>query len=658
MERRHIIIGTSGHIDHGKTRLVGRLTETNTDRLPEERARGISIDLGFANWTEGDFQFGVIDVPGHERFVRNMVAGATGMNLGMLVIAADDSVMPQTREHLEIMDLLGLETGLIAVTKIDLVEPDFVEFVTEDVRDLVSGTFLEGCPVIPVSSETGEGFNELRQTLLEIAGKISQVSNQPVFRMPIDRVFTVTGHGSIVTGSVLSGAVAAGDTIELLPEQREVRVRSVQNHGASTDGSGARQRTAVNLAGIKTEELRRGQELATTGFLTPTSRLIVDVKCLTSSPTDLKDRVELNLHLGTTEIPVRLLCGKEPIAAGTQRVVELRTKEPIIATWGQRFILRRISPAVTVGGGTILDPGVPPLKRLRSISDHVDGLTSQEPAERLAAFLRHVDAVPKDPLVAMRRAGVPSDQYESLIGQLTDEGILQNLGRGDSQVLMHRDRRSAIGKAVLRTICGTIAKQQPRRSLPEQTLLTACRGISDVAVLQTMMQDLIRSKDLVRVGSNIGPADAQVQLTKKQRAARNQMLETIQQAGLAPPTKKELIALTGLKQDAVSTLLNLCVEDELLVNVSEDFLFAPEAMEDARKRCVAAFSELDGKATLAQIRDAWEVTRKFAVPLCEWFDSHGLTRREEDVRVAGPNLSEPLFGMGESEEPPPADATA
>ena len=425
MELRHIIIGTSGHIDHGKTRLVGRLTNTNTDRLPEEKARGISIDLGFANWSDGGFQFGVIDVPGHERFVRNMVAGATGMNLGMLVVAADDGVMPQTREHLEIMDLLGLETGLIAITKTDLVDPDFVEFVTEEVRELTEGTFLDGCPIVPVSSETGDGFDELRATLLKMAEQVSSVSEKPVFRMPIDRVFSVTGHGSIVTGSVLSGAVAAGETIELMPEQREVRVRSVQNHGANADDSGARQRTAINLAGVKTEELRRGQELATVGSLEPTTRLIVDVKCLTSSPMELKDRVELNLHLGTTEAPIRLLCGKEPVKQGTKRIIELRTKEPIVATWGQRFILRRVSPAVTLGGGTILDPGVAPLKRLRSITDHVEGLQSNDEIERLAGLLRHLDSVPKDPAIAMRRAGVDSRRYDELIQQLQSDGVLQ-----------------------------------------------------------------------------------------------------------------------------------------------------------------------------------------------------------------------------------------
>ncbi len=648
MEPKHIIIGTSGHIDHGKTSLVRRLTNTNTDRLPEEKARGISIDLGFASWSDGGFQFGVIDVPGHEKFVRNMVAGATGMNLGMLVVAADDSVMPQTREHLEIMDLLGLETGLIAVTKIDLVDPDFVEFVTEDVRELVKGTFLEGCPIIPVSSETGDGFETLRSTLLEMAGQVSAIADQPVFRMPIDRVFSVTGHGSIVTGSVLSGAVAAGETIELLPEQREVRVRSVQNHGSSADDSGARQRTAINLAGVKTEELNRGQELCTPGSLVPSNRLIVDVKCLSSSPIDLKDRIELSLHLGTTEVPVRLLCGKEPVSVGTRRFVELRSKEPIIATWGQRFILRRVSPAVTVGGGTVIDPGVAPLKRLRSITEHVAGVTSDSEAERLAGFLRHVDAVPKDPYVAMRRAGVASDRYQELVDSLKESGVLQNVGRGDSQVLMHGDRRTAVAKAVLRTIGETIEKQQPRRSLPEQTLVTACRGIAETVVVQTIIQDLIGSKSLVRVGSNLGLADGQVKLTKKQSAARNQMLEAIQAAGLAPPTKKELSALTGQKPDDVATLLNLCEEDQLVVRVSDDFVFTPDAMELARQKCAEAMT--DKGLTLAQIRDAWEVTRKFAVPMCEWFDSHELTKRQDDVRVAGAKLNEPLFAPAAPEE--------
>ncbi len=641
MDQQHIIIGTSGHIDHGKTRLVGRLTNTNTDRLPEERARGISIDLGFANWSDGSFQFGVVDVPGHERFVRNMVAGATGMNLGMLVVAADDSVMPQTREHLEIMDLLGLPTGLVAITKIDLVEPDFVEFVTEDVRELTEGTFLEGCPIVPVSSETGEGFDQLRAALLKLASEIPRPADHPVFRMPIDRVFSITGHGSIVTGSVLHGAVAAGDTVELLPEQRAVRVRSVQNHGASAGDSGARQRTAVNLAGVKTDELRRGQELATPGFLEPTTRLIVELRCLASSPTPLKDRLEVSLHLGTTETPARLLCGKTPLAPGESRVVEVRTREPIVAAWGQRFILRRLSPAVTLGGGKVLDPGVPPLKRLRSIEDYAAGSQSESPPDRLAGLLRQLDAVPTDPLIALRRAGVSVRDYAALMDELKEAGVVQHVGAAGSGVLMHRDRRDGLARAVLRTIRETIASQQPRRSLPEQTLLTACRGIAPPAVLQTIVDDLIRSGELVRVGSNVGPADAQVQLTKKQRAARTVILDAIAAGQLMPPTRKELAALTGLRPDDVNSLLNVCEEDGLLVRVGDDFLYTPASLDQARQQCVTLLDDVQ-QARLSDMRDAWGVTRKYAVPLCEYFDSNGLTRRDGDFRVAGPQLRQPL----------------
>ncbi|MCH8831042.1 MAG: selenocysteine-specific translation elongation factor, partial [Planctomycetes bacterium] len=281
---KHVIVGTAGHIDHGKTRLVGRLTGIATDRLPEEKARGISIDLGFAYWEDDRFRFGVVDVPGHERFVKNMVAGATGVNLALLVIAADDSVMPQTREHLEIMDLLGVQTGVIAITKTDVVDADFVELVQTEIEELVVGTFLEGCPIVPVSSETGAGIDELRSTISRIAAGIDWPESHDVFRLPIDRVFSITGHGTVATGSALSGDVHAGDILELLPEQREVRVRNVESHGTGIADSSARRRTAVNLAGVKTGEITRGQELATPGFLRPTLRLIVHLKLISSSP--------------------------------------------------------------------------------------------------------------------------------------------------------------------------------------------------------------------------------------------------------------------------------------------------------------------------------------------------------------------------------------
>jgi len=656
---KHLLIGTAGHIDHGKTRLVGRLTGIMTDRLPEEKSRGISIDLGFAHWeadvpepsdgadTSADpptgrrLQFGIIDVPGHERFVRNMVAGATGVNIALLVVAADDSVMPQTREHLEIMQLLGIETGVVAITKTDLVESDFVELVKADIEELVEGTFLDGCPIIPVSSETGEGFDELRQTILTAATKITQLGKNELFRMPIDRVFSIPGHGTVVTGSVLSGDVHAGETIELLPEQREVRVRSVQNHGQQTAEGSVRQRTAVNLAGLKTEELSRGLELATAGYLKPTRRLLVKLRSLSSSPLILKDRLELNLHLGTTETPARIILKGKLLKPGDEAFAELRIKEPVVAVYGQRFILRRISPALTVAGGKILDPCVPAHKRLKVIDTAGKALDSDSAIERLSFLLSHQDAVVDSPIEAVARVGVSTNDYTSLVEKLKAEGALLSLGRADRRLLIHRDRLNSLKGSVLRTIDAEIARNQPRRSLPRNTLITACREITQPDLLDAVFAFLLKTGELISIGENLGSSNSAVKLTKNQRQARDKILEAITTAGLAPPTTKELIDVTGQSLDKIKPLLNLCVEDGLLVKVSDLLFFVPEALEQARVLCENLFQETS-QATMSELREAWGISRKFAVPLCEHFDAAGLTVRKDDVRIPGPNLSVPV----------------
>jgi selenocysteine-specific elongation factor len=465
-ELKHILIGTAGHIDHGKTRLVGQLTGIGTDRLPEEKARGISIDLGFAHWESNGLQFGVVDVPGHERFVKNMVAGATGVNLVLLVIAADDSVMPQTREHLEIMDLLGIKAGVIAMTKIDIVDPDFVELVQAEIEELIEGTFLEGCEIVPVSSETGEGIEELKATITHVAGQLKWSEPQNLFRMPIDRVFSITGYGTVVTGSVQSGEVHSGEMLELLPDQREVRVRSVQIHGDKSEESGARRRTAVNLAGIKMEEITRGQELATPGYLKPTRRLLVNLRSLSSSPLILKDRLELNLHLGTREVPARVILKGKQLKPGETGFAELRVKQPITAVYGQRYILRRISPQLTVAGGAVLDPYLAPEKRVKHLQNYGEGMSSESQLQRLSFFLSQRDSVDESPLEAAWRAGVSADRYDEWIEQLKSDGLRTNLGTSERPLMVHRKRLDSVSQSVLRTIKKEIALRQPRRALP------------------------------------------------------------------------------------------------------------------------------------------------------------------------------------------------
>jgi len=642
-EVKHILMGTAGHIDHGKTRLVGRLTNIDTDRLPEEKARGISIDLGFAHWeTEGRrIQFGIVDVPGHERFVKNMVAGATGVNLALLVVAADDGVMPQTREHLEIMDLLGVETGVVAVTKTDLVEPDFVELVVAEIEEVVAGTFMEGCRIVPVSSETGEGIDALRETLTHVAADLQTPELLELFRMPIDRVFSIAGHGTVATGSVLSGDVHAGDTLELLPDRREVRVRSVQNHGRGADDSGARQRTAVNLASVKIGEIGRGQELATPGFLRPTARLVVALRSLGSSPVVLKDRMQLNLHLGTTEVPARIILKGSPLKPGQRAYAELRVKEPVVAAHGQRFILRRISPALTLAGGTILDPFIAPHKRIKDLQAYGTSFDTPAEIDRLSVILAQQDTLGDSPLEAAWRAGVRPAHHWELIEQLKSKDELVFVGAGDRKRLLHRDRLASLAGSVMRAVKAELARHQPRRALPRNTLSTACRGIAGPDLLDAVFAHLLRTNDLVKVGPNLGPADAQVKLTKNQRQMRDRLLEVIAGAGLAPPTIKEFAAEMGQKIAEIDALLNLSVEDGLLVRVSEALCFSPDSLEQARLICESLLNTM-GEATMSQLREAWGISRKFAVPLCEYFDACGLTIRKEDVRVPGPKLGEPV----------------
>ncbi len=638
---RHIIIGTAGHIDHGKTSLVKQLTGIDTDRLPEERARGISIELGFAHFGVGDVQFGLVDVPGHERFVKNMVAGATGIDLALLVVAADDGVMPQTREHLEIMDLLGVAAGVVAVTKIDLVGPEFVELVTEELAERLRGTFLEGAPVVPVSSVTGAGIDQLRQTLLDVACSREWSSRGSLFRMPIDRVFSIPGHGTVVTGSVMGGEVRACDVLELLPAQISVRVRGVQSHGAAVNESGSRQRTAINLASVKTEEVLRGQELAVPGFLQPSRRLLVKVRCLASSPVALRDRLRIGLHLGTSETAARLVLKGETIEPEATGFAELRVAEPVVAAWGQHFILRRQSPALTIAGGVVLDPGIEPRRKLANLAAAGQALDSSDEADRLSAYLATRDLVDESPLAAAWKVGIHPARYAEIVDRLKAQGALVSIGSPASRRLVHTQRIAAVGEAVLKRIGLELAAHQPRRSLPRKMLQTACRRLATAELLEAAFNRLLTENRLVRVGPNIGPADAQVKLSKTQMATRAKILELIQQGGLTPPNVKELVQAVGQKIETIEPLLVLCIEDGLLLEVGDGLYYPAAALEGARRICDTLLAA-GGPATMSQLREAWKVTRKYSVPLCEWFDAQGLTIRDGDLRRAGPKLANSL----------------
>lgn len=636
-QRRHVIIGTAGHIDHGKTRLVAALTGIDTHRLPEEKRRGISIDLGFANWQTEDFVFGVVDVPGHKRFVRNMVAGATGIDIALLIVAADDSVMPQTREHLQIMQWLGIQCGIVVMTKTDLVDHEMCDMAEADIREITQHTFLQDAPVIRVSSETGVGLQELREALCTAANRHQRTTTLwPIFRMPIDRSFSLPGHGTVVTGSALCGAVAAGDRLDLLPDQLEVRVRSVQSHHKQADHAEAGQRTAVNLATVKPDDVPRGKELVTTGWLQPTRRLLIELQNVGKLLVGRK-RIDVALHLGTSEVPARLVMKSEEIEEGQNCLAELVLKQPVVATHGQRFILRRITPARTVGGGQILDPLWPPRMRLRETERAGLALTSDQPLDRVSQIAALHTFLPGDLREIAVRSGCSRQQVEDCIAQLQAKGLIVQLLPKDRHTRIHSERLKSLCAALLRQIELDIAAHPPGRSRPQKLLMGACRNLAGDSVLPALFSCLIANKKLMQIGPNLAVAGSQHQLTKKQAQTMNDILDRIREQHLSPPTAKELADLLQQPLAAVGQLLDIATEDGLMIRVDPQLHYSPEAIELARQQCRNFFGQTPA-ATLAQLRDLWQITRKHAVPLCEYFDTLKVTQREGDLRVAGPEI--------------------
>lgn len=636
-----VVVGTAGHIDHGKTSLVRRLTGIDTDRLPEERKRGISIDLGFAYWRTPRFHFGVVDVPGHERFIKTMVAGAASVDLALLVVAADDGVMPQTREHLSILDLLGIRTGVVAITKIDLVPDAYQDLVEDEIRELIRGSVLEGSRIVRVSSTTGRGMEELQQALCASAADCEWASPRTVFRMPIDQVFTKSGQGTVVTGTVLSGTVCRDDIVEMFPSRVQVRVRSVQHHGSGSDQSGAHRRTGLNLAGVKRDELRRGNELATPGYLRPTQRMLVSVRSLKSSPLDLKDRMSFRLHMGTEEVGCRIILKGSIVTPGASGIAELRVDSPVVAEYGQRFILRRVSPPATVAGGTILDPELPSRMRIQDLPMHGRIRQSTDAKERLEALLAERMRDDLSRLEMSCRTGIAPDEVASILADLQRDKVVQNVGSDATPIWVHATQWARMIDLAQDRISKLMIEHQPRRTLPLVQIANALRQFLKGSLLGLVPEELLKSGWMRQVGDQYGPAALQIQLSKRQQDLRREALQRIIDGGLAPPSLKEMATSLQQPVDKLESVVQLDVDDQRLAMIAPGLYYDIQALEQVRQICVPLLAN-DQTVTVAQLRDAWQVSRKHSIPLCEWLDSQGITQRAGDQRHAGPNLQTPL----------------
>jgi selenocysteine-specific elongation factor len=630
-----LILGTAGHIDHGKTSLVKALTGIDCDRLPEEKKRGITIDIGFASLDLGDHRLGIVDVPGHERFIKNMLAGATGIDLAVLVIAADDSVMPQTREHLEILRLLGLRHGLIALTKCDLVDETTREVVEMEIRELVAGTFLAEAPIVRTSAHTGEGIPELKAAIASLCRQVEQRPAREWFRMAIDRAFVVQGHGTVVTGSVTSGSVRVGDELEWQPRGERVRVRSLQNHDQPVEEVHRGMRAAINLAGVRHEDVLRGQELATPGYLVPARVLTVRLHCLADMKRPIKHRLPVRFHVGTAEIMGLLsLLDCDTIEPGGWGLAQVFLEEPATATWGQPFVLRESSATQTLGGGQVLQPVTRKVRRRHlEILERIEQLWTGSAEERAltVAWFGGFGGFTEGDLV--RGANLNPDQARELIPLLKEKGALVEIGIGQTRrLLLHADMVQELDERILAAL-SRLHEQFPLMSSHDrQKVQSHLDYVGDDALVHAAVERLLAQKKLTGDLRRIARTDFKPKLSGNQRKLKDKIVAAHQEARFQPPEPDSFANQAGGNAASLKDLFDVCVAEGHLVHIAGDLYLHGDAEAEMRRLVAERLASGPG-LTVAEIRDLLGTTRKYAVPLCEYLDRIGMTRREGDLRL-------------------------
>ncbi|HEU4753907.1 MAG TPA: selenocysteine-specific translation elongation factor, partial [Armatimonadota bacterium] len=514
---QHFIIGTAGHVDHGKTALIRALTGAETDRLREEQERGMSIDLGFADFTlPSGRKAGVIDVPGHERFLKNMLAGAGGIDLVLLVIAADEGVMPQTREHLDILNILQTRKGVVVLTKADLVEPDWLELVQEDIRSALGGTFLEHAPMVPVSSLTGQGIPELKALLDRMAEEITTRTIVGPWRLPIDRAFTIRGFGTVVTGTLVAGVARVGDRVEVLPRRLETRIRSLQVHGAGVEFAEAGTRVAMNLAGVELEEIHRGDVAAPPGTYTPTQALDARLDVLENCPREVKNRTRVRVYLGTAEVLARLnLLDADQIEPGGSGLVQLRLETPTVAAKGDRYVLRFYSPMETIGGGSVIDPNPPRHKRFdEAVLANTRVKEKGTPDELVAEAVQRAGLAPIAPPAVAQGLGIPVEEVRALMQALKERGELVPI---EGETVLHRHRLDAAEYQFLNTLSEFHAAQPMRTGMSREELRSRLSRQMDAKSFNLVLGRLESEGRIAAEGGRVRLAGHQPQLTPEQQ---------------------------------------------------------------------------------------------------------------------------------------------
>jgi selenocysteine-specific elongation factor len=623
---RHIILGTAGHIDHGKSSLVKALTGVDPDRLKEEKERGITIDIGFADlvFPENELTVGIVDVPGHEKLVRNMLAGAGGIDMVLLVIAADEGIMPQSREHLAICDLLKIKSGLVAVTKTDLVAKDWLDLVEDEIRTFVKGTFLENSPIIPASSRTGENLEALRSKIGEIALGIKPKSTNGLFRLPIDRVFTLKGFGTVITGTAISGKISLEEALEIMPAGKKSKVRGLHSHGRSIPTAMAGQRVAINLQAIEKEDIRRGDVAVAPSSFSPTVAVDAYIELLPGAPV-IKNRSLVHFYAGTSETIARIiLYGTTELHPGEESYCQFRLREPIVAVSGDRYIIRRFSPLETLGGGEVLDPS-PLRRRHKEGTEDLVIFKNGDLSQKISKKIENAGA--RGILIGSLQGWINAelDKIAESIENLKRTGeIIQH-----EDLVLHNKALSLVSRKVLDVLKSYHEKNPLKPGMHKEEARNQLR--IDPKLFNFILSNLSSQKAIIVDKNFIRRADFKIALSSGEEINKEKILKMLRESGFQPPLKDELASALKIDQKHLSDILGIMAKEGSITRISDSLYISAEAYKDMISALKSFFLKKN-ELSVAEFRDLLKTSRKYALPFLEYLDSHKVTIRTGDVR--------------------------
>ena len=619
---KQTVIGLSGHIDHGKTALVKALTGVNTDSLTEEQKRGMTIDIGFAFLDEN---ITLIDVPGHEKFVKNMMAGVSAVDVALLVVAADDGVMPQTREHFEILNLLDIPLGIVAINKIDLADKDWLELVELDIGELLQGSFMEDAPILKVSAETGDGVDQLKTTLLDLCKKVPDKQDRGIFRLHVDRVFSMKGYGTVVTGTVNSGSLKIGDTVELLPGSVKSKVRGLQSHGEEVQQVETGDRAAINLQGVEIKQIERGSQIAEIGYLQSLNQMGVTLLLLGSAQKPITQNQRIRIHLGTQEVMARVaLTDGKTLQPGNECPALLRLEQPMVAARGDKFIIRSFSPVITIGGGEVMEVLIE--EKWKIVKEKLQNLYESPKSDQLIHLVQEEGAKPITPEKLQYRIGISKEQINAIVEEKEE---LFWLTHKQGKWLLTQNQWNELKNSIHNFLKKYHAKNPLNAGAQKEEIRQhlSCEN----SILEALLQSMSDDKSISQKGELFLNPNFSITLSSEDDSLQNSILNQLDQEGFTSSTLAQLSLKTGNSKEKLMQVLNVAEQQGKLLRIDGKLMFTQKNFIILREKVKQFFSN-HPEMSVSEFKELAHTSRKYAVPLLEYFDKKKITYREGNIR--------------------------